>query len=317
MIGGGTQSATLPVTAGALGTGCASGNAVNCNQNNAFLAVFDPTKSGGASLLYSTYLNGASGNGNSQVFAVAGDSAGNVYAAGNDSFADFPTTPGVLQPTCKANPSGACSTYFVSKFTGKSVLAWSTFYGSPSDSQGSGSNPMGMAVDAAGHVYVAGPALGAGDLPTKDSLQAFTGGAAFVSEFSSDGAQLLFGTFYGGSGNAFPTALLLDPIGDIIITGYTGTADLPLVNALQSTDGGGYQEGFFAKISGPLLPTYEQGRLAVPAFSIGGVNYSDAVVTVARLVSGPTGSAPNGNGVTYDPASRQMSIPVGFDGTSA
>jgi hypothetical protein len=317
VIGGGTQSATLPVTAGALGTTCSTGNAANCHQTNAFLAVFDPGKSGAASLLFSTYLNGASGNEYSEVFAVAGDSAGNVYAVGNDSFPDFPTTPGVLQPTCKSNGSGGpCSTYFVSKFTAAGALAWSTFYGSPSDSQGSGSNPMALVVDAAENVYVAGPALGAGDLPTKNSLQPYTGGAAFISEFSSNGAALQFGTFYGGSGNAFPTALLLDSIGDIIVTGYTATADLPLVNALQSTSGGGYQEGFFAKISGPTLPTYEQGQLTVPLLSIGSATYADVVVAPGRLLAGPTSSAPAAGIPVYTPANGQMSIPVGFAGTT-
>ncbi len=316
VIGGGTQSATLPVTAGALGTTCPTGNAANCHQTNAFLAVFDPTKSGAASLVFSTYLNGASGNLKSEVFAVAGDGAGNFYAAGNDTFADFPTTAGVLQPTCKASGSGACSTYFVTKFTAAGALAWSTFYGSPGNNQGSGSNPMGLAVDGGNNVYLAAPALGAYDLPVRNPLQPFTGGAAFVSELSSDGTQLLFGTFYGGSGNAFPTALLLDSLGNIVVTGYTATADLPLVNALQSTDGGGYQEGFFLKISAPTLPTYEQGQLTVPVLSIGSATYADVVVTPGRLLSGPTRAAPAAGIPVYTPGNGQMSIPVGFAGTT-
>ena len=59
------------------------------NAANAYVAEFDPTKSGAASLVFSTYLNGSvstQGNEISTVNALAADAAGNVYAGGQDTY---------------------------------------------------------------------------------------------------------------------------------------------------------------------------------------------------------------------------------------
>jgi hypothetical protein len=50
-------------------------------------------------------------------------------------------------------------------------------------------------------------------------------------------------------------------------------------------------------------------QLAIPALTIGGATYADAVVTIAGIVSGPSGSAPNGTQDSYSPASRQLTAP--------
>jgi uncharacterized protein (TIGR03437 family) len=124
---------------------------------------------------------------------------------------------------------------------------WSTFYGSPSI-DGGNQTVSAVAVDAKDNVYIAANATGLGDYPLNGGFQAFFGGAAYVTELSSDGKQVLFGSFFGGDQNIYPTALAVDAAQNIYLAGYT-TGGLPLVNAHQSTNGGGYNEGFFAKIS--------------------------------------------------------------------
>ena len=54
---------------------------------------------------------------------------------------------------------------------------------------------------------------------------------------------------------------MVDATGNIYFAGYT-TALVPLVNALQSNNGGGYHEGFFAKIGTPRcrLPSGQRRR---------------------------------------------------------
>src|ERR1035438_10651409 len=47
--------------------------------------------------------------------------------------------------------------------------------------------------------------------------------------------------------------MAVDAKGNIYVAGYTA-GGLPLDSAYQSTNGGGYNEGFFAKISGPAGP---------------------------------------------------------------
>jgi uncharacterized protein (TIGR03437 family) len=265
-IGGYTQDPHLPTTSSAISHTCvggptAAGPDTVCTNNspNAYVAEFDPTKSGAASLVFSTYLNGSvstQGNESSSVNALAADAAGNVYAGGQDTYTaqeGFPATPGVLQPTCLvARNSGECGTGFVTKFSPSGALVWSTFYGSPSGAGGNQAVAV-IALDSSSDVYIAANASGAGDLPLNNSFQSYAGGVAYVTELSSNGSQVLFGTFYGGNDNVFPTGMVVDAAGNIYLAGYTA-GNLPLVNALQSNNyGGGFAEGFFAKIGAPSI----------------------------------------------------------------
>jgi uncharacterized protein (TIGR03437 family) len=264
-IGGYTRDPSLPTTAGALSRTCpsagstAAGPKTICDSGayQGFVAAFDPTKSGAASLNFSTYLNGSSltqGNETSQVNALAADAAGNVYAGGYDSYTSpegFPTTPGALQPTCLvANNSAECGTGFVTKLSPVGGLLWSTFYGSPSTAGGSG--VAAIALDSANDVYIAANNGGLGDYPLNNGFQTFSGGGAYITELSSSGSQVLFGSYYGGNAATYPTGLLVDASGNVYLAGYTN-AYLPLVNPLQSNNyGGGFAEGFFAKIGTPV-----------------------------------------------------------------
>jgi uncharacterized protein (TIGR03437 family) len=203
-------------------------------------------------------LNGSSltqGNETSQVNALAADAAGNVYIGGYDSYTSaegFPTTPGALQPACLVGGnSGECGTGFVTKLSSSGSLLWSTFYGSPSATGGSG--VAAIALDSANDVYIAANNGGLGDYPLNNGFQSFAGGGAYITELSGNGSQVLFGSYYGGNAATYPTGLLVDASGNIFVAGYTN-AFLPLINPLQSTNyGGGFPEGFFAKIGTPVV----------------------------------------------------------------
>jgi len=94
---------------------------MNGGVYDGFIAKFDVTKAGNASLLWSTYL-GAEGNGDA-VWDVALDAAGNVYAVGNASDDDFPLLKAIR------------TTHFVSEGFLASItsdgaaLRYSTFFG--------------------------------------------------------------------------------------------------------------------------------------------------------------------------------------------
>jgi hypothetical protein len=260
-IGGYTQDPHLPTTPGALSTTCVGGptaagpDTVCINGSpNAYVAEFDPTQSGAASLVFSTYLNGSvstQGNESSMVNALAADAAGNVYAGGQDSYTvaeGFPATAGVLQPTCLvAHNSGECDSGFVTKLNASGALVWSTFYGSPSTASGN-QTVSAIALDSLENVYITANASGLGDYPLNNGFQAFAAGAAYITELSSDASKVLFGSYYGGQANVNPVGLVVDTKENIYLAGFTAGADLPLVNAYQTTDGGGFNEGFFAKI---------------------------------------------------------------------
>lgn len=94
--------------------------------NDAFVAKIDPSQSGAASLVYSSYLGG-SGDENIPSVGPAGnpsggiavDSAGNIYVTGNTSSANFPTTLNPLQATY----GGGSSDVFVARITNSTVTS--------------------------------------------------------------------------------------------------------------------------------------------------------------------------------------------------
>ncbi len=93
---GATSSLLFPTTTGAFQT---TGHA----NGDAFVSLVDTGKAGAASLPYSTFLGGASGNlGN----AIRADATGNAYVGGTTTSTDFPVTPGAFEPVLPA-PRGA------------------------------------------------------------------------------------------------------------------------------------------------------------------------------------------------------------------
>ena len=209
---------------------------------DAFVAKVNPSASGAASLVYSTYLGGSL---NDAGFAVALDTAGNAYVTGGTaSVADFPTTAGAYQA------SGNLTDAFFTKLnpTGTGIV-YSTFLG------GSGTERAnGIGIDAAGNAIIAGQ-TNALDFPTKNAVQPLHGGGfdAFVAKFdpaASGNASLLFSTFLGGTGDDVGRALAVDPSGRIYVTGATASnTTFPIANAVQPTYGGGTFDAFVTKLN--------------------------------------------------------------------
>jgi VCBS repeat protein/FG-GAP repeat protein len=56
------------------------------------------------------------------------------------------------------------------------------------------------------------------------------------------------------------------------------------------------------------MPSYGAGQLTLPEVNIGRASYSDMVITVGKIVSGPTGTEPESSGDIFNPATGQMSI---------
>ena len=105
----------------------------------AFVAKLNPTMSGAASLIYSTYLGG-SGNSISkgldgdQANGIAVDDFGDAFVTGFTFSDNFPTTLGALQST---NPHSSPSTdaAFVSELGADGALIYSTYLGGGKDTE--------------------------------------------------------------------------------------------------------------------------------------------------------------------------------------
>jgi hypothetical protein len=120
--------------------------AANAGGIDAFVTKLNAT---GSALLYSTYLGGS---GDDQGWGGIGiDAAGNAYVMGSTTSTDFPTRNAV-QPRL---PAGLH--LYVAKLTSAgSALVYSTYLGGSDDDAFPNQSFGGIAVDAAGNVYVTG-----------------------------------------------------------------------------------------------------------------------------------------------------------------
>jgi hypothetical protein len=309
-LGGQTLASDFPTTPGVVRPNCAlsSGNAGDCANYTAFLSAFDTTKSGSASLLYSTYIGGTevATAGNStpqQVQGLAADSSNNVYVTGYSTAIDFPTTKGAYQTTCIVfSNSGTCNpNAFITKInpTGTAYV-WSTLYGGDNNSS-QWANGEAVALDAKGRVYLYGQSrFGGGDFI--NPIEPYYGGdKLFVATFSADGSQLLFGTHVG---NASPTesendepipssGLFVDATGNMYVVGYAADngALVGTSGTYASTAAGGGYRAFFGKIS-PVLTQSSTALTVAPTTTTTNqsVTFTAVVTSPAQTTPVPTGT---------------------------
>jgi hypothetical protein len=230
-MAGDTESTDFPTTIGAYDT-------THNGLSDAFISRLDPSKSGAAQLLYSTYLGR---NGVDFARAVSVDASGVVTLAGATSSPTFPTTTGAFDSTHNGG-SDAFLCRLDPRKTGGAQLVYSTFVG------GSGIHDLAyrLVVDANGVATVAGE-TSSSDFPiTRGAFQtAFQGGTrdAFVSRLDpnkSGAAQLLYSTYLGGRAFESAFALGVQPNGVVTLAGWTGSPDFPTTpDAFDTTHGGG------------------------------------------------------------------------------
>ena len=153
-VAGETASNPFPTTAGAFDT-TANGGV------DAFVAKLDPSLSGAASLVYSTYLGGSGDDG---ALGIAADGTGGVCLTGYTLSADFPT----VSPLQAANAGSR--DVFVSRLnTVGSALTFSTYLGGTASDTGYGVDMVGNlccivgATDSAAYPTTAGAFQGTND----------------------------------------------------------------------------------------------------------------------------------------------------------
>jgi hypothetical protein len=111
----------------------------------------------------------------------------------------------------------------------------------------------GVAVDAAGNIYVAGRTASI-DYPIKDPVQgefAFGFIDATVAKLDPSGSTLIYATYLGGSGADGAECIAVNSAGEVYVAGGTQSLDFPTVNALQPNLGSlqnGEGNAFVAKL---------------------------------------------------------------------
>jgi hypothetical protein len=230
-VAGTTGSTDFPTTTGtAFQPTVPAGN----TGGTAFVSRFDTTKSGAASLLYSTYLGGDAADFGG---AIALGPSNVAYVTGTTNSPLFRTTPGAFQTAGNSHTITFISLVDTS-LTGAASLKYSTFL---SGSQTN--NAFGIATDASGNAYVVGATQGSDFPVTKGAFQrapaAGSQGEGFVAKLNPAGtgaADLVYSTYFGGSGNG-PTfdevfAIAVVPVSNnAVIAGVTASsaASFPVV----------------------------------------------------------------------------------------
>ncbi len=252
VLAGTTKSTDFPVVNALEPT--LTGTAGN---SDAFVAKL---KADGSGLVFSTYFGGTGVDG---ATGVAVSSTGNIWVSGGTGSTDLPVV-NALQPAfggggvTNVSPGDA----FLAEFKPDgSALLFSTFWGGSGQEQATS-----LSLDASDNVFLVG-ITSSTDFPTRSALQpqlaTTTGFNAFITKFSADGSTAPFSTYFGGSGSDLAFGSATDSSGNIFISGSTSSTNLPVVNAIQSSNLGGATDGFVSEISADgsalLFSTYLGG----------------------------------------------------------
>ena len=254
-VTGTTNSTDFPTTVGAFD---ASGNA----NGKAFISLVDTSKSGAATLKYSTFLGGTNSN---TGFGIQADASGNAYVGGSTASADFPFPPksagtGGFEPTF---PAGARGVGFIAKLNpaggGLSDLLYSTFFGGI----GTAASPdqlFAIAIDGASppNVYVTG--------------QTFSTAATFPIFPTT--APTAFQTALNGTSDAFVAKLALIPT--LAIAPAPGT----------TLDFGTILIGNTSAAQTVTLTNNTNGPISFTGAVLSGTNAADYTVTTAACTGG-------------------------------
>jgi hypothetical protein len=195
---------------------------------------------------------------------IALDGQGAIYISGLTHSRDF--------PTLGAKPSFRKDA-FVTKLSKKGDrLIYSTFFPMANDLW----DPISLAVDASGAVYLAGT-TSSEHFPVKNAFQARYGGGmvdGFVLKLSPKGNSLIYSSYLGGSNDENLGAIVVDSTGKACISGGTNSKNFPLKKPIQGSLGGG-GDAFITKVS-------KNGKSLIFSTYLGGHSSTDSTDSLTR-----------------------------------
>jgi hypothetical protein len=244
-IAGYTQSANLPKPASSPIHGALAG------PGDAFVAKINAT---GTALVYTTYLGGS---GDDQGSSVAVDAAGNAYVSGVTNSADFPTLGAGGSNNLSATFGGGPADGFLSVLNSSgSSLIFSGYVGGPGNDVANA-----LALDSSSNIYLTGYTNSTrftGIGPASGQPSNAGGYDAFVIKLSKTGL-ILWGTFFGGSGDEAANGIAVDVAGNAYIVGGTTSPSLPLTGTPRRGSGHDAYLATFSAAGGSLRTVLESG----------------------------------------------------------
>ena len=221
---GDTESADFPVTGGAADTTC--GTDGTCNEfkdasgirhrSDTFFVRLDAN----GTITYATYHGGS---GDDFAYALALDSAGRAYTAGDSGSTDFPA----VQPLPPGATGGQDA--FVTRFSAAGAVEFSTRLGGVDDESAKGVSVAGNIVTVTGIAY--GAAFPLVNQPAGTTCRPSD---AFAASFNVASSTLLFSSCFGGSLDDEARGHVTDSVGTTYLFGYTDSKDVPVINGVKA-----------------------------------------------------------------------------------
>lgn len=243
-----------------------------------------------------SYLSFLGGSGIDYVTAVATDASGAVYLVGwTDSYDFLASSTISLEMRFSRNVDA-----FVVKFRPdtKQVL-FARYLGGRRDDRA-----LALVVDSAGNPWIVGQTESY-DFPVTSTLQSRFGGGrdAFIVKLSGQTGEILWSSYFGGSGIDVAYAVGTTTDGMVYVAGETSSLDLPVRNAYQNLPRGS-TDAFIVKIvpgSGQLAwSSYFGGfgddrALALAVDASGGVWVGGETTSTNFPLKAPLRSVPSGS----------------------
>jgi hypothetical protein len=215
-----------------------------------YITKFSPN---GQNVLYQTILGGTSVD---RGYALSVDAAGNATIAGIATSFDYP----LLNPI-QATHAGGIYDVVMTKLGPTGQMIFSTYLG------GSGTDYAGgLATDAAGNVYLTGHTNSTNFPTTAGSFQTTNQGMydGYVTKITPNGSAILWSTYLGGRYGDESHDLVLDPQGNIYLTGWTVSDNFPTLNPFQPSLSDSSGDAFVTKMNpsgtGLIYSTYLGGN---------------------------------------------------------
>ncbi|HLK70292.1 MAG TPA: SBBP repeat-containing protein [Bryobacteraceae bacterium] len=273
-VTGSTASTDYPVTSNAFQpTGAGA-------TLDAFVAKIDPSQSGSAALIFSSYLGGLTGDdvGN----GVAVDKNGVMYVVGTTKSSDFPVTPSAYAGV----QFGSQDAFITQIDPNAGSVLYSTYIGGEDLDYGKAIlvGPTGLVYFAASTLSTQFPMAGYSYSGSSFGFEDVVVGVLDVTQSGTN--SLVYATYLGGSSNDEVNAMAFDAKGNIIVTGYTLSTDFPVTTDAMQPVYGGNADTFVSVLnpnlsfgSGLVYSTFLGGSHSDVAYGVGADSAGNIYVT--------------------------------------
>jgi hypothetical protein len=239
---------------------------------NLFIVKIDPSREGLDRLVYGTYFGGS---GVDIATSMRRDAAGGLWITGYSASPDLPVTPGAFQGAFGGGATDGFVLRFDPNVPPSEAVTYLSYLG------GRGADvlydvlPLG-----GGRVALAGYTLSA-DWPVLNAppagrqINSASDAVVTVLDTSLSGAAALsFSTYFGGKYNDVASRLAPGRQRTVLVTGYTGSPDLPVTDGSVKTSPGGGTAGFLLQLK--LEPL--EGQSSPPDSGPGGEDTGGSVL---------------------------------------